>query len=402
MRKIKFLLTLSLSLSCAALFSKSFAKIETNVHNDTTIFVQSDSAAYLVSSFGGDRLGGNKMNFIDSNIVFRVADSVDNFYKVILSEGRYAFLPKEVTKPYNGEITDLYSTTGSFSANNEGGDDVIHLSLTTKRPYIVYEEADPHKIIVELYGTYLNSVWMTQYLDLEAVKSINLRQKESDVVEMEVNLINKSAWGYNIYYKDNMLVILVKHAPAFRLRGMTIGLDAGHGGSASGAVSKNGDKEKELNMDMVYTLKKILEGKGAKVVLSRDGDVDMTMQRRKEIFRDSKIDLLISIHCNAGGASIASGTSTYYKYTPFRPLAEKILNRLLQIDGVNQFGLIGNFNFSLNGPVQYPNVLVETLFLSNKQDLKNITNPFFREKMMKQVVKGVEDYLKYCKKSERK
>ena len=125
------------------------------------------------------------------------------------------------------------------------------------------------------------------------------------------------------------------------------------------------------------------------------------MQRRKEIFRDNNIDLMISIHCNAGGKS-AQGTSTYYKHLVYRPLAEYILKNLVTIEGVKEFGLIGNFNFSLSAATNYPAILVETLFLSTPSDTEMIENPEIREELMKKVVKGVEDYLKYCKKIEKR
>ena len=92
------------------------------------------------------------------------------------------------------------------------------------------------------------------------------------------------------------------------------------------------------------------------------------------------------------------GTSTYYKYLPYRDLAEKIITRLLEIEGVKEFGLVGNFNFSLEGTTAYPTVLVETLFMSDPEDMAMLKNPRIRRQMMAKVVKGLEDYLKYCRK----
>ncbi|HBZ35208.1 MAG TPA: hypothetical protein DEO33_02105, partial [Rikenellaceae bacterium] len=60
------------------------------------------------------------------------------------------------------------------------------------------------------------------------------------------------------------------------------------------------------------------------------------------------------------------------------------------------------FNFSLNGPTDYPSVLVETLFLSSLPDEEKISDPQFRRKMMIEVAEGVEDYLKIVKKEAKK
>ena len=62
--------------------------------------------------------------------------------------------------------------------------------------------------------------------------------------------------------------------------------------------------------------------------------------------------------------------------------------------GLHEFGNVGSFNFSLSGPTDYPNCLVEVAFLSNKSDEKKILNPKFRRLIAKRIVAGIEDFLK--------
>jgi N-acetylmuramoyl-L-alanine amidase len=108
---------------------------------------------------------------------------------------------------------------------------------------------------------------------------------------------------------------------------------------------------------------------------------------------------MVSVHCNAGGNPLRpGGTSTYYKHIEYRDLAKSVLERLLELD-VKNFGLIGNFNFSLNAPTFYPNLLVETLFMSSLQDEEMLADPVFQNMMMKRVVSGLEDYMKKVKSS---
>ena len=85
--------------------------------------------------------------------------------------------------------------------------------------------------------------------------------------------------------------------------------------------------------------------------------------------------------------------STYYRYIGFRPLSQAILKSMLQT-GLHEFGNVGSFNFSLSGPTDYPNCLVEVAFLSNKSDEKKILNPKFRRLIAKRIVAGIEDFLK--------
>jgi N-acetylmuramoyl-L-alanine amidase len=104
-------------------------------------------------------------------------------------------------------------------------------------------------------------------------------------------------------------------------------------------------------------------------------------------------DLLVSIHCNAGGSPFTGkGTSTYYRHTGFRPLSTAILKRLLELD-VNNFGNIGSFNFALNSPTEYPNVLVETLFLSSPEDEAKILDENFQNNMIDKIMQGLQDFL---------
>jgi N-acetylmuramoyl-L-alanine amidase len=92
------------------------------------------------------------------------------------------------------------------------------------------------------------------------------------------------------------------------------------------------------------------------------------------------------------------GTSTYYRHIEDKPLADTVLKRLLDLN-LNNFGLIGNFNFSLIAPTEYPAILVETLFMSSLPDEEQLASPEFQKKMMTKVALGLEDYIRLVKSS---
>ncbi|MBO7249352.1 MAG: N-acetylmuramoyl-L-alanine amidase [Bacteroidales bacterium] len=363
----------------------------------TSLYVETTEGAYFNYGKGGDRLGGAKVCHVDAGIPLEVVEEYGNLYKVKVAENKYFHIPKEYTTPTeSAPVRDV--TTNNWSVKNMGEYDRVAISLNTRHPYILRQSLEDKSIIIDIFGAQCNSNWLTQALPLGMVEYVDFEQVEYDVFRAKIFLKGYS-WGTKVYYQGSTLMIDVKHAPAYTLKGMVIGIDAGHGGPKStGAVSISGLKEKELNLDMAYTLKAELEKKGAKVVLSRTDDSGLTMTERKEIFLENNVDLVISIHCNAGGSPLdVKGTSTYYKHIHNRPLAEAILLRTLELEGVVNFGLVGNFNFSLNAPIEYPNVLVETQFLSNPEDEERIADPAFRKAYMKKVVKGVEDYLKSLK-----
>ena len=374
-------------------------QIDDNTLKPCLFHIKTLPSAYLQYSDGNDRLGGSKIGFINEGIVLKVVGKIRELYKVQLSENRYAYLPQEYATAT--EEVAKKSLTGSWSVVNAGSSDAVRISLDSQKAFSAFTTIDPNTLCVDIYGAECNSNWMTQRQGLEIIDYVDFQQIESDVFRAIIKLKGSKQWGYDIKYERNTLAIKVKHAPELTLAGMVIGLDAGHGGSATGAVSITGLKEKELNLEMVYTLKRLFEKKGATVVLSRPDDRDMTMPERKQIFKEANPDMIISIHCNASGSPVDPiGTSTYYKKLSDRALAESILNRLLDL-GMPNFGLVGNFNFSLAAITHCPSVLVETLFMSSMPDEEMLADASFRLKMMEKVVSGVEDYLRAIKTEEK-
>lgn len=376
----------------------------------TMPIVVTKEGAYLNYGGGNDRLGGAKINFLAQGIKMELMAIENNLYKVKLSENRYAYIPKQYANILPLGTKPAFSLTSSWTVSNIVGADKVRVTLEDKQPYIIYREPESNRIIVEIHGVACNSNWITQYLNLEAIEYVHLNQKESDVLSVIIKLKDKYSWGYSVDYLGNALEITVRHTPAVlkskskiksktSLEGLYIGLDAGHGGSASGAVSPSGIKEKELNLAMVYMLKEEIENRGGRVLLSRTEDTDISIQERTDIFKNAGVQMVISVHCNAGGPPLRPmGTSTYYRHIENRPFAQVVLERLLELN-LNNFGLIGNFNFSLIAPTEYPAILVETLFMSSLPDEEQLASPEFQKKMMAKVAQGLEDYIKMVKDS---
>ncbi len=96
----------------------------------------------------------------------------------------------------------------------------------------------------------------------------------------------------------------------------TIVLDPGHGGFDSGAVNGSYD-EKTLNLQFSEKIKRHLESYGASVLMTRSGDVYLSLSERTTFANERNADLLISIHHNASYDENAKGVSTFY--STYRP-----------------------------------------------------------------------------------
>jgi N-acetylmuramoyl-L-alanine amidase len=378
-------------------FNISFAQSDSISLNKEKVLngITQGQLPYLKYGPGIDRLGGAKMTYLDTAIVLQVVDSLREDYIVRLSQNHQAFVPKENVKLCGDLMKKEYSLTSSWSVYGDDKQDYVTIGLDERLPYQSMQLIDPSRIVIDIYGATGNTNWITQLKSAKEIKNVYHEQIEDKVFRVTIELKHKQNWGYSIYYKNKTLVVKVKRQPEqLSLRHLKIAIDAGHGGSNSGATGvKTGTEEKKYNLQIAKYLEKELKRQGAEVVMTRNEDIDLSMVDRSLQLREANPDLLISIHHNAASNPNVKGVSTYYRYVGFRPLSVAVLDRMLDL-GLNNFGNIGSFNFSLSGPTEYPNCLVEVAFMSNEEDEKRITDPHFQKDVAKKIRKGLNDWIK--------
>lgn len=79
----------------------------------------------------------------------------------------------------------------------------------------------------------------------------------------------------------------------------TVAIDPGHGGEKEGARSPAGVLEKDVVLAVAQQLAVLLEADGAKVLLTRNADVDVPLDERTRLANAARADVLVSIHCNS-------------------------------------------------------------------------------------------------------
>ena len=110
-----------------------------------------------------------------------------------------------------------------------------------------------------------------------------------------------------------LLISINAALPALNKRQIkTIVIDAGHGGHDPGC-QYGGAKEKEVTLKIALELgKKISEElSDVKVIFTRKTDEFVTLWDRANIANRNQADLFISIHCNANKNTEVSGTETF-------------------------------------------------------------------------------------------
>jgi len=221
----------------------------------------------------------------------------------------------------------------------------------------------------------------------------------------------------------------------------TIVLDAGHGGKDVGCLGAS-SHEKDIALGITLQLGAYIREylPDVKVIYTRSSDVFIPLDQRAHIANEKKADLFISIHCNSASNRAAFGTETWvmgmhrseanlevakrenavimleenyedkYDYDPTSPVAhiifsiqqyafqdqsidlahtiqEQFRTRAGRKDrGVKQAGLVVLYKTAM------PSVLVETGFLSNKDEEKFLRSKYGQEIIASAIFRGIRDY----------
>jgi N-acetylmuramoyl-L-alanine amidase len=357
---------------------------------------------FLKYGIGDDRLGGAKMGYLDSGVWVRVTDSFNTDYKLRLSEYHSAYIPKEnvtlIKKEPSGELIHNTELSGSCRIFGDSLYDYLVLNLSRALPYRSMQLLEPSRIAIDVFGVASNTNWINQLSTTQEIKYVWYEQVEDDVMRLFIELKHAQHWGYSLSYDSSgkKLVVRVRRQPTvLDIRNLRIAIDAGHGGDNAG--TSNAEKtmsEKKYTLEIAQELQKVLDKAGiTKVFMTRTKDTSLSMIERLELLKDFNPDLLVSIHLNAADADSVQGVSTYYRYIGFKSLSTSILDELLTLK-LKEFGNIGNFNFALNGPTDYPNTLVELAFLSNHEDERKIASQRFQRAAAQKIYLGIVDWLK--------
>ena len=117
-------------------------------------------------------------------------------------------------------------------------------------------------------------------------------------------------YGFDLEYEEDGVIVRFRNPIAVNLSaekplaGVTIVLDAGHGGWENGAVGPlPGWNEKDVNLSVVREAAVRLESLGAEVLLTREGDDTVDLYARMDFLEETEPDLCVSIHQNSMGFS---------------------------------------------------------------------------------------------------
>jgi len=225
-------------------------------------------------------------------------------------------------------------------------------------------------------------------------------------------------------------------APLVRTTGpRPIVIDPGHGGDDIGAESGSGLMEKEITLSVARRLARVLEARGYRVRLTRDGDQSRALTDRTALANRLDALAFVSLHANAFTASSVSGAETYYMSIDEASDADAaaianlenqagapsdqqspldlILWDLAQTEVLNESAQLAltvqqRLNSQVGGRdrgvrqapfvvltgATMPAILVEVGFLSNSSEADRLAQPDHQQRLAEAIAAGIEDFVR--------
>ncbi|MEO1620392.1 MAG: DUF3747 domain-containing protein [Cyanobacteria bacterium J06632_3] len=181
--------------------------------------------------------------------------------------------------------------------------------------------------------------------------------------------------------------------PRARQGQLTVVIDPGHGGRDPGAVGIGGLREKDINDVVSRRIQSTLSARGINVVMTRSTDRELDLQPRVNIAERADADIFVSIHSNAISLSRpdVNGLETYYYSSGFR-LAQTIHNNVLGRTDLRDRG-VRRARFYVLVNTSMPAVLVETGFVTGREDAARFRNPQAVNEIADGISAGILQYL---------
>jgi len=333
----------------------------------------------------------------------------------------------------------------------------LHIDLNElPESYNVFTLESPHRIVIDLPSSRVSTLLSKELKARGTVRRIRYGKRNFDDLRIVLDMNDKPGTVSSRVYQfkgttKKRLVVDLGMAPVTAeeidkpvdsadLRNVIVAIDAGHGGKDPGAIGYRGTQEKDVTLKIAKELHKRLRGRqGFKPVLIREDDQYLSLTERVHLARQSRADLLVSLHADAFPDKSAHGTSIYALSTkkPSSRAAELLARTENQADKL--FGEIAvaessrhlsktlidlaqnavlessiecgdvilqhldrvstlhkptveQGGFAVLRAPDVPSLLVETAFISNPSEEKKLRSRRFQKKMAKAMAEGIVDY----------
>lgn len=215
-------------------------------------------------------------------------------------------------------------------------------------------------------------------------------------------------------------------------------IDAGHGGKDSGALGYFDAAEKDITLKLAHALRRqlVADYPQVKIYMTRSSDKFLRLERRSDLANRKnirgKFGIFISIHCNSTLSPRVKGFEVYYlaqnpdntkmrqmmlrenlRYERsgyIRKLTSQLMNAQIQresktlarsvfsglangLDGMIKPRKVKKADFAVLRGSLMPAILIETGYLTNRDDLKKLGSESYRKAFAEAVSRGIGAFL---------
>lgn len=326
-------------------------------------------------------LTSKKIGLVNRGDKFSVIDSDHNWVQVELENGKkgwlYSFYGTFSTtsesinaEETNGTITILYNGTNLRKDSTTSSEVVSRADAGTTFP-VIEKINDWYKIMLDDEQKAYVASWLVSASSTTTI----------------ANGTGQSADKSQVEKADKKDVARKKGT----LKGLTIVIDAGHGGNDRGTTGALGTDEKDITLITSELLSSKLQAAGANVILTRASDEYVELRKRVTIGHQVNADAFISLHYDAVDNSSVRGFTTYYMHNYQKELAKYVHNGLGKMISLKDRGTQPGDYLVLRENKQKA-ILIELGYLSNPFEERNITTQNYREQATHGIYNGIINY----------
>lgn len=345
-----------------------------------------------------------------------------DWYQVQLSDGNIGWIASWLTE----EVTGVTSSRGGLTET-----EVLVIPIASGKSFSVIDAGGRASLVFKGWTNdkfRINT--QNNFLRIE-IEENSSKKHESQISRLGITNIKlypengKLILDASFTYKPSQSVIYdeVNKSMTFRVGGIGSGtsssgrslsgklivIDPGHasvqpgGWLDPGAVGfRTGLYERDVNLSIALRVKELLEGEGARVIMTHTGRTELTLAGRAQVANNSGADIFVSIHANSSDKALYSGHSTYFYAPSWDPvlgsqryerqkLATLVQRELVLAGGRIDLG-IKEEAFAVLRETRVPSILVETAFLSDRVEEILLGDEAYRRQLADGIFRGIKAY----------
>ncbi|MCH5267165.1 MAG: N-acetylmuramoyl-L-alanine amidase [Lachnospiraceae bacterium] len=230
---------------------------------------------------------------------------------------------------------------------------------------------------------------------LKSIKVSGKKEKNAVTFSVQIKLSLHKVMEPTLYETEDAYYVMLSNPR--EVFDKIIVVDAGHGGNDEGTYTTDGKyEEKAYTLAVVEELKKLFDQTNVKVYYTRLEDKEVSKKDRVSLANDVQADLFISVHCNASnpGDSSSHGVEALYSKRKTKSaisnkqLAEVLLDEVVNETGRRKRGVIRREDLYLMHHSKVPVSIVELAYITNKSDMKYLSQKKGRQKFAQGIYNG--------------